>query len=114
MDSQTVKNTFPLMYRVRQQFDTPAIADVPDAIQREFSRANLREKVRPGQRVAVAVGSRGIHDLSLIVATVVSCLRELGLNPFILPAMGSHGGTTAEGQVSLLNDLVTFKSVYMG
>lgn len=80
------------MYRVRQQFDTPAIADVLGAIQREFSRANLREKVRPGQRVAVAVGSRGIHDLSLIVATVVSCLRELGLNPFILPAMGSHGG----------------------
>lgn len=100
-----MNNNFPLMYRVRQQFDTNAIADVPGAIRREFSRTNLGERVRPGQRVAVAVGSRGIHNLPVIVGTVVSCIHDLGLNPFILPAMGSHGSATAQGQVSLLNDL---------
>ncbi|MFQ6078454.1 MAG: lactate racemase domain-containing protein [Thermodesulfobacteriota bacterium] len=93
------------MYRIHQRFDTTSIEDVPGAIRREFSRLNVAGNVEPGERVAVAVGSRGIHNLPAIVATVVECLRNMELKPFIFPAMGSHGGATAEGQAKLLNHL---------
>ena len=103
---------YPLMYRIQQRFDTTSIQDVVAAIRREFSRFNLEGKVQPGQRVAVTVGSRGINNLKTIVATVVECIRNMGLKPFILPAMGSHGGATAEGQVKLLNEFgITESSV---
>jgi hypothetical protein len=93
------------MYRLRQLFDSRAIEDVGNAIEEEFSLLDLSKRIRPGQRVAVAVGSRGIDRLPEIVAAVVKCLRALGLEPFILPAMGSHGQGTAEGQTILLNEL---------
>jgi len=93
------------MYRIRQLFDSRAIEDVGNAIEEEFSLLDLSERVRSGQRVAVAVGSRGIDRLPEIVAAVVKSLRALRLEPFILPAMGSHGQGTAEGQTILLNEL---------
>jgi hypothetical protein len=93
------------MYRIQQLFDSREIKDVGKAIDEEFWLLNLSGRIRPGQRVAVAVGSRGIDRLPEIVAAVVKCLRELGLKPFILPAMGSHGQATAEGQAALLNEL---------
>ncbi len=95
----------PLMFPIHQAFDQTAISDVSAGIRSAFQKTSLVPKVKPGQKVAVAVGSRGIHNLSLMVATVVSCLRDLGLNPFIFPAMGSHGGATAQGQVAVLEDL---------
>ena len=96
---------YPPLYRIRQRFDRTSIQDVPDVVRREFSRLDERKNVQPGQRVAVAVGSRGINNLRTIVATVVECIRNMELEPFILPAMGSHGGATAEGQAALLNEL---------
>ena len=98
-------NIIPPMYRIQQLFDSRAIDAVGKAIEEEFSMLDLSDRIRPGQRVAVAVGSRGIDRLPEIVATVVKCLRELELIPFILPAMGSHGQATAEGQAALLNEL---------
>jgi hypothetical protein len=103
---------YPLMYRIQQRFDTTSIGDVPEAVRRELSRLDIGKNVRPGQRVAVTAGSRGIDNLKTITATVVACLRNMGLKPFILPAMGSHGGATAEGQVKLLRELgITESSV---
>lgn len=96
---------YPLMYRIQQKFDTTSIEDVPEAVRRGFSRLDIGKNVQPGQRVAVTAGSRGIDNLIPITATVVECLRNMGLKPFILPAMGSHGGATAEGQVKLLGEL---------
>ena len=93
------------MYRVQQLFDSREIEDVGKVIKAEFSSLDLSERVQPGQRVAVAVGSRGIDRLPEIVAAAVQCLRDLGLEPFIVPAMGSHGQATAEGQTALLNEL---------
>ena len=58
-----------------------------------------------GARIAVAVGSRGIHDIQRIVKTVISCLKEMSFQPFVIPAMGSHGGATADGQIGILEDL---------
>jgi len=93
------------MYRIQQRFDTTSIGDVPEAVRRGFSRLDIGKNVQPGQRVAVTAGSRGIDNLTTITATVVECLRNMWLKPFILPAMGSHGGATAEGQVKLLGEL---------
>jgi hypothetical protein len=103
---------YPLMYRIQQRFDTTSIGDVPEAVRRGFSRLDIGKNVQPGQRVAVTAGSRGIDNLATITTTVVECLRNMGLKPFILPAMGSHGGATAEGQVKLLGGLgITESSV---
>jgi hypothetical protein len=96
---------FPSFHRVIQRFETSGISDLSIAVRREFSRLDLTPNVQTGQRVAVAVGSRGIYALDRIVGGVVDCLKSMGLEPFILPAMGSHGGATAGGQAELLSDL---------
>lgn len=101
----TMKVSYPKMYRVRQRFDVSAVEDVGGVIRREFSRIRFDRTIERGQTVAVAVGSRGIRNLTTIVSTVVECLKNLGLEPFIMPAMGSHGGATGPGQAELLNDL---------
>jgi hypothetical protein len=100
-----MKDSYPSMYRVQQQFDDTAIDDVAGAIQKAFRHVTFARSVMPGQRVGVAVGSRGMHGLAVIVKTVVSSLRALGLEPFIIPAMGSHGEAEAEGQSALLHDM---------
>ncbi|MCU0556300.1 MAG: nickel-dependent lactate racemase [Desulfobacterales bacterium] len=93
------------LYPVRQRFEDGALDDPLDALRAAFGAAHLEGRVQPGQRVAVAVGSRGICKLPQLVAVVVECLRRLQLAPFIIPAMGSHGRATAEGQTALLRDL---------
>jgi hypothetical protein len=95
----------PGFYRLTQRFDGAAVGDPAAHLHREFDQRPFAGRLRAGGRVAVAVGSRGISGLAAIVAAVVDCLRSLGLEPFILPAMGSHGGATAEGQTALLRDL---------
>ena len=95
----------PPLYRIHQHFDVSAIADVAAAVRDEFSKFDWGNKVRPGQSVAVGVGSRGTHDLKILVASTVACLKSMGLNPFVIPAMGSHGGGTAAGQAGVLADL---------
>ncbi len=103
---------FPPFYRVKQSFDVTSIKDVPRAVRDEFVNFNPESRIRPGQNVAVGVGSRGTHDLKILVATVVECLRAMQLEPYIIPAMGSHGGATAEGQAQVLAELgITEESV---
>ena len=103
---------FPPFYRVKQSFDVTSIKDVPRAVRDEFVNFNPESRIRPGQSVAVGVGSRGTHDLKILVATVVECLRAMQLEPYIIPAMGSHGGATAEGQAQVLAELgITEESV---
>lgn len=94
----------PSMVPVIQQFASGGI-DL-DRIERivgdEFHKDSIRGKIRPGMRIAVGVGSRGIENIARIVKAVVAELKKLGAEPFIIPAMGSHGGATAEGQVRVL------------
>ena len=94
----------PRMFRVRQRFDADEIHDVATAVRDEFYRVGILQNdvVRPGESVAVAVGSRGISKLSQIVRAVIDTLQQAGAKPFIVPAMGSHGGATAEGQAKIL------------
>lgn len=92
----------PRMHRVRQLFAADEIEDVQRAALAQLSHADIREKVRPGMRVAVAVGSRGIANIGIVVKAAVDWLAELGAIPFVLSAMGSHGGGTPEGQRAVL------------
>ncbi len=96
----------PDVWTVEQRFDTPALsAEEIETRTRDAVRALVRERaLEHGATVAVGVGSRGLDNLVPIVRATVSELRALGLRPFIVPAMGSHGGATAEGQSELLHD----------
>lgn len=96
---------YPTFFGVKQRFDVTSIENVAQAVRDEFAAFNPEAKIRPGQRVAVGVGSRGTHDLKILVETVVECLRAMQLNPYVIPAMGSHGGGTAEGQLQVLAEL---------
>ena len=89
---------YPLVFRIRQKFDAPQINDVPGEVEAQLSRLSLGLKINAGQTVAVAVGSRGIANIHLIVTAIVEHIKRLGADPFIVPAMGSHGGGTAKGQ----------------
>ena len=93
---------YPLMVPVRQQFAGPTETDIPVAVTRELTELNLQSAVRSGDRVAITAGSRGIHQIDVILRAVVEFVRSIGGQPFIVPAMGSHGGATAEGQLDVL------------
>lgn len=90
----------PQMVRVRQQFKSVRETDVAGAVHRELSK--LKTAIRPGDRVALTAGSRGIANIALILRETVRYLRGLGAEPFIVPAMGSHGDATAHGQVEVI------------
>jgi hypothetical protein len=90
----------PRMVRIRQAFPRPRVDDLPRAVRDAIERASI--PVRRGDTVAVGAGSRGIANIDVIVRATVDHLRDLGARPFIFPAMGSHGGGTAEGQISVL------------
>jgi hypothetical protein len=92
----------PPIARVRQSFDQPEVADVPAAVARAIGDSRIAQRVRPGGSVALTVGSRGIAGIDLIARAAVSALRRLGFEPFVVGAMGSHGGGTADGQRALL------------
>lgn len=94
----------PKLYKVKQSFDRTHIdaEDVAEHVRKSVMRGEIASRVKPGQKVAVAVGSRGIKNLYTIVKTTVDCIRELGGEPFIVSAMGSHGSGTEEGQREVL------------
>ena len=95
----------PRMVRVRQRFIHPAPVDVAEEITRQFAGKNILKNVRPGQTVAVTVGSRGIVNQVTAVKTLGALLRQAGAEPFIVPAMGSHAGATAQGQEAMLRGM---------
>jgi hypothetical protein len=95
----------PKMAKTRQVFTQPEVTDIPAKIKSELKVKNLKGRIKKGQRIAVTAGSRGISNIPLILKTVVSELKVLGAEPFILTAMGSHGGATPEGQIGVLHSL---------
>src|SRR5215510_3524747 len=92
--------SLPRMIRVRQTFPRPRVADIPRTVADALAAAGL--PIRRGDTVAVGAGSRGIANIDVIVGAAVRYLRDLGARPFVFPAMGSHGGGTPEGQLSVL------------
>ncbi len=94
--------SLPRMYRIRQSFDTPRLADVAQAVREQMTSLNLASRVQPGQSVAITVGSRGVANVALITREIVQHFLSLGAKPFVVPAMGSHGGASAAGQRAVI------------
>ena len=92
----------PEFLRIRQRFPRPRVAAAARAVRREVEGLLPAGSLRPGAEVGVTVGSRGIQGLDTMVRAAVDVLKERGARPFILPAMGSHGGATAQGQSQLV------------
>ncbi|OLN30986.1 lactate racemase domain-containing protein [Desulfosporosinus metallidurans] len=94
--------TLPRVARIRQTFPDDHLLDIPQEIREALKREGTLDRIHTGDKVALSVGSRGINNLPLIVQTLVAELRKTGAEVTIIPAMGSHGGATAEGQQEIL------------
>ncbi len=94
--------SLPNMARVKQHFDAPVLTDLPEAIHSELDRIKASSIIKSGDTVAITAGSRGVANITTAVKATVDYLKNLGAKPFVVPAMGSHGGATAEGQTSVL------------
>ena len=92
----------PRMVKVAQFFERPTVDDVEDEVARKMRGREYLTSLKPGMLVAVTAGSRGITNMPLIIRSIVHEVRAAGGEPFIFPAMGSHGGATAEGQRTIL------------
>ena len=100
-----IKDTpIPKMVKVRQNFDKTCIpeSDIPGIITRELDRPEIGGKIQPGQKIAITCGSRGINHNALMARAIVNFVKSKGAEPYIVAAMGSHGGATAEGQLEVL------------
>jgi hypothetical protein len=97
--------SFPKMAKIRQHFHVESLENIPAAIAEQFAAVKADDKIKPGMEIAITVGSRGINNIPLIVKSVAEEIKKRGATPFIIPAMGSHGGATAEGQIEVLEGL---------
>ena len=96
---------YPEMFPVRQTFSRTVVDDVPRRVRDELGTLRLGHVIKPGQRVAISAGSRGISNIATIVTAVADYVKSLSAIPVIIPAMGSHGGATAPGQLAILASL---------
>src|SRR5579862_1936191 len=93
---------FPRLLTVRQNFPDRAIQDVGAEVRSQLAASGFASRVKPGSRIAIGAGSRGIANIATIVRSAVEFWKEQGCDPYIFPAMGSHGAATAEGQADVL------------
>ena len=102
-----IKNQpIPKMVRVRQNFDRTHIPveDIPETVRKELDREDLGGKIQPGMKIAITCGSRGMTNNAVMARAMVDFVKSRGAEPYIVAAMGSHGGATAEGQTQILKD----------
>ncbi|MHA2392647.1 MAG: nickel pincer cofactor-dependent isomerase, group 22 [Promethearchaeota archaeon] len=97
------KKIFPLIRCIRQDIKSPTI-DIESLLRSNLDVFGLNNKVNPGDSVAITAGSRGITNISTVLKTLINYLKDLKAKPFIVPAMGSHGGASVEGQLQILKD----------
>ena len=95
----------PRMVKVRQNFPVSEIKDVPASLREQLSKPGVGDRIKPGMRIAIAVGSRGVAEIPTLARVTAEEIKCRGGHPFIVPAMGSHGGATAEGQKEVLANL---------
>lgn len=96
-------DTFPKMAKVRQLFQCPSVADVKEEVVSQLARPEIGSLIKPGMKIAVLAGSRGIAGIDVIIRTLIDELKKQGADPFIVPAMASHGGATEKGQRLVLS-----------
>lgn len=95
----------PKMYKIRQIFDENTIHDIEGEIIKSLKRKDTLDRIKSGQSIAITAGSRGVANIAKIIKTVADEVKRVGGKPFIVPAMGSHGGATADGQLEVLKSL---------
>ena len=95
--------SFPRMLRLSQKFEGPELTDVEQETRSQLAALEIGNKIRPGESVAITAGSRGIANIASIIKAASRQLKDIGAEPFVVPAMGSHGGGTAEGQREILH-----------
>jgi hypothetical protein len=110
MSENTIKNMLrdiqlPKMVRICQKFPRPIIEDIAGRIYDEINKPEIKMIIKEGQKIAITVGSRGIRNIAQITKEIVKEVKSMGGEPFIVPAMGSHGGATTSGQLQVLTDL---------
>jgi hypothetical protein len=93
---------FPVMYQARLEHPAPVAGDVQGEVGRLLEESLFWRKVEPGAKIGLTAGSRGIADIVPILSEAVRFIKEKGCQPYVLAAMGSHGGGTPEGQLKLL------------
>jgi len=95
----------PQMVRIRQKFDGTHLENPTLVLEAELKKPGALDRIKPGQQVAVAVGSRGIANIAQLTKTTLDAIKAAGAHPYIVPCMGSHGGASAEGQKEVLHHL---------
>lgn len=102
----------PQIMKVSQTFDNTKLDDVEGDLNQKLIYKNIKDKIKPGMKIAITGGSRGISSYKELMKTIVSFVKKCGATPFIVPSMGSHGGGTSEGQENMLKKLgITKESV---
>ncbi len=96
---------YPRIAEITQNLNDTRVADIQSLIAAEMKRVELSSRIRPGARVGITAGSRGITDMVAVLQAIVVEIKKIGAAPVIIPAMGSHGGATAEGQAEMLAGL---------
>lgn len=90
------------MVRIKQHLYDEELEDIPKKIREELNRIEIKKKIQKGDTVAITCGSRGINNIDIIIKGIANTLRQFGADPFVIPAMGSHGGATAKGQEEMI------------
>ena len=103
--AELLKSTpLPKMVKIKEKFDDTCIPvdQIHDTVFEQLGQKKLEGMIKPGMRIAITVGSRGISNIPLIVRSIADFVKSQGGQPFVVPAMGSHGGATAEGQRAVI------------
>lgn len=95
----------PKMVQVKQKFDATRLDNVTDVLSAQLQQDEIKQMIKPGMSIAIAVGSRGVDQIAEITTITVKFLKAYGAKPLIVPSMGSHGGATAAGQIEVLRHL---------
>lgn len=95
----------PTVYKIKQKFSGPTVSNIEEKVATEFSKPEISERIKPNMHIAITAGSRGIANFAQIIRAIVSEVKKRDALPFIVPAMGSHGGAKAEGQIEVLESL---------
>lgn len=94
----------PKMVKIKQNFNRDCIPkeQIPQVVFEQLGREEIKSQIKPGMSVAITCGSRGVANINIIIKAIVDFVKSCGGNPFVFPAMGSHGGATAEGQREMI------------
>ncbi|MFO7969888.1 MAG: lactate racemase domain-containing protein [Candidatus Izemoplasmatales bacterium] len=99
-----MSQNFPKIKCIEQKIESPQLLNIKSNILKKIKKLNLKALVSKGEKIAITASSRGITNQDLILKTIVEYLNDLDTKPFIVPAMGSHGGGTVEGQLNILEE----------